>query len=351
MTENWDQAPHSKDVGEELNWVHRRPPQSGHPQLSSLSGTMRISDMVERAKIPPASGWRKSVYRLSLSRINFGESPAERRYRQLSERIRRHIRRKYVIGVVSGKGGVGTTTMTTCIGSVFRECRPDNVVAVDAVPGFGTLASRIEHNSHSGYRRLLTDTDIQGYTDIRQYLGQNDLGLDVLAGDILHDQPPVLLPSMFTAAFARLRRSHTVLVVDTGDDLAHPVSRSVLDFCDTLLFVSGLTPDTSLPVSRTIDILRAMGYHDLVSRSTLILNNRGRAYDSGARQYLTRGYEESGLTVEFMPYDRHLARGGIVDTRYGLHKKTRLRLFEISAAIADKYSVDADLSKQFPEQH
>ena len=155
---------------------------------------------------------------------------------------------------------------------------------------------------------------------------------------------------MFTAALARLRRSHTVLVVDTGDDLAHPVTRAVFDICDTLVFVSGLTPDTSLPVSRTIDMMRAMGYHEMVSRSTIILNDRGHKRDSGARDYLTRGYTESGLTVEFMPYDRHLAQGGLIDIRYGLQKKTRLRLFEIAAAIADKYSLELDLARRAQEK-
>ena len=49
--------------------------------------------------------------------------------------------------------------------------------------------------------------------------------------------------------------------------------------------------------------------------------------------------------MEFMPYDPHLAKGGIIDTQHELHKKTRLRLFEIAAAIADKYVPDADRSR------
>ena len=84
----------------------------------SLSGTLRVSDMVAARKIPPGSGWRKFFYNASFHAINFGESPAERHYRELRERIRRHIRKQYIIGVVSGKGGVGKTTMTACIGAV-----------------------------------------------------------------------------------------------------------------------------------------------------------------------------------------------------------------------------------------
>lgn len=311
-------------------------------QQESVSGTLRISDLVAPRKIPPGSGWRKLVYHCSFKAINPGESPAEQHYRELRERIRRHIRKQYVIAFVSGKGGVGKTTMTACIGGVFRECRPENVVAIDAAPGFGTLAGRIDEAPPGDYSAVLNDTDVQGYADIREHLGQNAIGLDVLAGNRMSDQPRPLVPAMFNGVLSRLRRTHNVILVDTSDDLEHPVMKAVLDSCDTLVFVSGLTADTSLPVSRAIDLLRSMGYHELVSRSMVILNDSRNGYDKDARDYLTQRFAQSGATVEFMPYEPHLAQGGIIDTRDELHKKTRLRLFEIAAAIADKYVPDAD---------
>jgi MinD-like ATPase involved in chromosome partitioning or flagellar assembly len=313
-----------------------------HTQHGSVSDTLRISDLVAPRKIPPGSGWRRMLYRASLQRVNPGESPAERHYRELKERIRRHIRKQFVIGVVSGKGGVGKTTLTACIGAVFRECRPENVVDVDAAPGFGTLAGRIDEAPPGDYAAVLNDTDVQGYADIREHLGQNAVGLDVLAGNRASDQPRPLVPSMFAGVLSRLRRTHTVIVVDTSDDLEHPVMKAVLDGCDTLVFVAGLTADASLPVTRSIDLLRSMGHHELVSRSMVILNDSRNRYDADARDYLTERFAQSGATVEFMPYDPHLATGGIIDTRHEVHKKARLRLFEITAAIADKYVPDAD---------
>ena len=298
--------------------------------------------MVAPRKIPPGAGWRRFLYNATFHAINFGESPGERHYRELQERIRRHIRKQYVIGVVSGKGGVGKTTMTACIGAVFRECRPENVVAIDAAPGFGTLAGRIDESPPGDYAAVLNDTDVQGYADIREHLGQNSLGLDVLAGNRASDQPRPLVASMFAGVLSRLRRTHTVIVVDTSDDLEHPVMKAVLDACDTLVFVSGLTADTSLPVTRAIDLLRSMGYHEVVSRSMVILNDSRDKDDPEARAYLTERFAQSGATVEFMPFDPFLAKGGIIDTRHELKKKTRLRLFEITAALADKYIPDAD---------
>lgn len=341
MTTPWKESARTTD---RRTTVQREPSSSSysHGQTDSVSGTLRISDMVAPRKIPPGSGWRKLVYSISGKTLNPGESPAERHYRELRERIRRHIRRQYVIAFVSGKGGVGKTTMTACVGGVFRECRPENVVAIDAAPGFGTLAGRIDEAPPGDYAAVLNDADVQGYADIREHLGQNNIGLDVLAGNRASDQPRPLLPAMFGGVLARLRRTHNIILVDTSDDLEHPVMRAVLDSCDTVVFVSGLTADTSLPVTRSIDLLRSMGYHELVSRSMVIINDSRNGYQKDAHDYLTERFSHSGATVEFMPYDPHLAKGGIVDTAHELQKKTRLRLFEITAALADKYIPDAD---------
>ena len=339
MTNPWNEPARSadpRDAGRENFGAHHRTHQD------SVSGTLRISDMVAPRKIPPGSGWRKFIYNISFKTINLGESPGERHYRELRERIRRHIRKQYVIGFVSGKGGVGKTTMTASVGAVFRECRPENVVAIDAAPGFGTLAGRIDEAPPGDYSAVLNDTDVQGYADIREHLGQNQIGLDVLAGNRASDQPRPLVPAMFSGVLSRLRRTHNVILVDTADDLEHPVMKAVFDACDTLVFVSGLTADTSLPVTRSIDLLRSLGYHELVSRSMVILNDSRNNYDSDARKYLTERFSQSGASVEFMPYDPHLAKGGIIDAQHELQKKTRLRLFEITAALADKYIPDAD---------
>ncbi|WP_077078542.1 MinD/ParA family ATP-binding protein [Mycobacterium numidiamassiliense] len=339
MTNPWTGSSNPEEQG---GPTRREAPAARYQNQDSVSGTLRISDMVAPRKIPPGAGWRRFLYNATFHAINFGESPGERHYRELQERIRRHIRKQYVVGVISGKGGVGKTTMTACIGAVFRECRPENVVAIDAAPGFGTLAGRIDESPPGDYAAVLNDTDVQGYADIREHLGQNSLGLDVLAGNRASDQPRPLVASMFAGVLSRLRRTHTVIVVDTSDDLEHPVMKAVLDACDTLVFVSGLTADTSLPVTRAIDLLRSMGYHEAVSRSMVILNDSRDQYDSEARAYLTERFAQSGATVEFMPYDPYLAKGGIIDTRHELKKKTRLRLFEITAALADKYIPDAD---------
>lgn len=315
----------------------RREAPGDYRYRDSVADSMRISDLAAPRKIPPGSGWRKVIYRGTFKLVNLGESPRERHYRELRSRIRRHIRRQYQITVVTGKGGVGATTMTVGLGGVFRECRPENVIAIDAVPGFGTLADRIDEAPPGDYSAVLADTDVQGYADVREHLGQNAVGLDVLAGNRTSDQARPLVASMYTGVLSRLRRTHNVILVDTAPDLEHPVMKAVLETTDTLVFVAGITADESRPVLRAIDYLSSQGYHELVSTSTVILNHHTSAVDKAAVAYLTEKFAKTGATVMVMPFDPHLAKGGIVDTVNELNRPARLRMFEIAAAIADKY--------------
>ncbi|MCV7316545.1 MinD/ParA family protein [Mycolicibacillus parakoreensis] len=312
------------------------------PPPETAVGPLRIADLVAPRKIPPSGGWRRLCYGMSCHRLNPGESRRERHYRELRTRIRRHIRKQFVIGVVSGKGGVGKTTLTAALAGVFRQCRPENVVALDAVPGFGTLAGRIDEHPPGDYAAVLADTEVYGYADIREHLGQNALGLDVLAGDQASDRARPLDSAMYQGALARLRRTHTILVVDTADDFEHPVMAAVLGSLDTLVLVSGLTVDTSAPVARTMELLRAHGHHELVAASTVVLNDSRGGGDPAARRYLAERFTRWGAGVEFLAYDPHLATGGIIDIEHQLRPATRLRLFEIAAGIADKYVPEAD---------
>ncbi|WP_419179251.1 MinD/ParA family ATP-binding protein [Mycolicibacter engbaekii] len=332
---------------------HRRPHQVGAhrigneairrpPRYYPISEILHIPDPPAPRKPAPASGWRRLVYEASFRGINVGESRVEQRFRALRDQIRRNMPKHLVVGVVSGKGGVGKTTLTTCIGGILRECRSDNVVAIDAAPGFGTLADRIDSSAPDGYTEIISKTAVAGYTDIREHLGQNNIGLDVLSGNQTSDQPRPLVPSMLNDALDRLCRTHQIVLIDTSDNLEHPVMRAVFDSCDALVFVSGLTGDTAMPVARAIDLLRAMDYHDLLARSIVILNNSRKHATANARDYLTDLFIEAEIHAEYMPYDPHLAKGGIIDTQYALRPQNRLRLFEITAALADHNARRAD---------
>lgn len=72
---------------------------------------------------------------------------------------------------------------------------------------------------------------------------------------------------------------------------------------------------------RAVDYLRSQGYHELVSRSTVIVNHTDQITDKDALAYLTERFTKVGATVEALPFDPHLAKGGIIDTVHELKKR------------------------------
>jgi MinD-like ATPase involved in chromosome partitioning or flagellar assembly len=310
--------------------------------LAEDSATIRIPDLVKPRKAPPTMGWRKVVYYGTFTWVNLGKSRPERHMDELVDRIKRPIRHRYVIAVMSG-GSAGKTTVAAALGETFRIHRTAPVLAIDAAPGFGPLAGRIAANLPGDVPALLNETEIQGYSDVRQYLGANkETGLEVLAGDRSSAPNRTIDSGMFDAVMGMLTRTgHEIVLVDCGDDPEHPVMKAVLNYTNMLVLVSGLTPDSAVPVTRTIEWLKAAGYHQLVSRAMVILNDYRGGASKEARRVLRERFEKVAA-VEELPFDPFLAKGAIIDVRHELGKATRLRLHEIAARLADFYIPDAD---------
>jgi len=108
-----------------------------------------------------------------------------------------------------------------------------------------------------------------------------------------------------------------------------------------VVFGSGLTADTSLPVTRAIDLLRSMGYHELVSSEHGYSECSRDKYEP-RHAHIHRAIRAIGCDCRIHAIHPHLAKGGIIDTRHELQKKRGFGLFEITRALADKYVPYAD---------
>ena len=104
---------------------------------------MRHSDGPWQADEPPAvkplaqHGWRRVLWQ--LTRINVGPSPDDLYEFDLYDRIRRTACDAYQIGVIGLIGGVGRTTVTAALGSVFSAIRGDRIL----VEGDGLTVSTV----------------------------------------------------------------------------------------------------------------------------------------------------------------------------------------------------------------
>ncbi len=124
------------------------------PPSGSYADRIRADDLVPARRVPPSRGWRLIVYRATFGLVNPGPGPDELRQAELEARIRSVLRGHYKVGVM-GKGGVGKTTVSASIGSVFAELRQDDrVVAIDADTAFGKLGSRVDPKAQGSYWEL-----------------------------------------------------------------------------------------------------------------------------------------------------------------------------------------------------
>ncbi|MDT7732540.1 MAG: hypothetical protein QOK45_2793, partial [Mycobacterium sp.] len=245
----------------------------GAPPPESYADRIRADDLVPARIPPPARGWRLALYKATFGTVNLGQSPDEVRQAELENQIRSVLRGHYKIGVM-GKGGVGKTTVSASIGSVFAELRQDDrVVAIDADTAFGKLGSRVDPKAQGSYWELASDQHLETFADVRSRVGNNAAGLFVLAGEATPARRRVLDPAIYREATSRLDRYFTISIIDCSSTMDSPVTQEVLRDLDALIVVSSPWVDGAAAAGQTMDWLAARGLTGLLQRTVIVLND------------------------------------------------------------------------------
>ena len=312
----------------------------------SYADRIRADDLVPSRKVPPARGWRLAVYKATFGMVNLGQSPDEIRQAELERRIKAVLRGHYKIGVM-GKGGVGKTTVSASIGSVFAELRQDDrVVAIDADTAFGKLGSRVDPKAHGSYWELASDQHLETFADVRSRVGNNAAGLFVLAGEATPARRRVLDPAIYREATSRLDRYFTISIVDCSSTMDAPVTQEVLRDLDALIVVSSPWVDGAAAAGQTMDWLAARGLTNLLHRTVIVLNDSDGHADKRTRSILAQQFASQGQTVVEVPFDGHLRPGGVIDHTSQMSAPTRRKFIEIAAALAEHFPTRDDRSRE-----
>lgn len=340
--DNWGERPvPAAPANDPRRWVDPSPA-TAHPSDWAYVDSIRPSELVPTRKIPPGKGWRKVLYKSTFGLMNFGRSPDERRLAELELRIRSLLRGRYKIGVL-GKGGVGKTTITAGVGSIFADLRQDDrVVAIDADTAFGKLGLRVDPNAKGSYWELAADQHLRTFADVRSRVGNNSAGLFVLAGESATARRRVLDPSIYREATGRLDNHFTLSLIDCGSTMDSPVTREVLRDLDALIVVSSMWVDGASAAAQTMELLANTGHTDLLHRTVVVLNDSDGHADKRTREVLHEQFSQRGQLVVEVPFDRRLRPGGVVDVQNEVDKVTRRRFIEIAAAIAEHFPATSD---------
>ncbi|MHA6784489.1 MinD/ParA family ATP-binding protein [Pseudonocardia saturnea] len=313
---------------------------AGEPVADTRNGTHTAGELtddmiVRRRADVPEEGWRRIVHRISGGLINPGPSELERTRRVLVHRLRRPLSTTHCIAVTSIKGGVGKTTVATCLGLALAEHRGDRVVVLDANPDAGTLADRLTGESSVTVRELLRDLDrIHSWADITRYTSLAGR-LQVLASEQDPASSDAFSREEYEHISAALSRFFNIVITDSGTGLVHSAMEGTLKLADSVIIVGAPTVDGASRASKTLDWLLAHGHPDLARNAIVVLSCDRTSVEVDAARIRDHFAARCRAVVE-IPHDPHLATGGRVELAR-LRPRTRDAFLGLAALIADRF--------------
>lgn len=306
------------------------------PEPAAMLTADRLIDVSPRNRQAPEGGLRKFLYYVSLKTLNLGDSRKVRERKALDARIGAMFEggAKFV-PVLTRKGGVGKTTVTTLLGMALSISREDRVIAIDANPDRGTLAERVSKSTRFTVRDVVNRAAaIDGFTEFSTMVSRDVTRLDVLASD----SDPMLSEAFdegdYNVVADMAARYYSVVLTDCGTGIVHSVMRPTLQRASGLVIVSGGSVDEARLASETLTWLEANGYGDLVRNSIVALNTATQATNLVKIDEIEQHFKTRVREVVRIPYDPALAAGSVIKFNQ-LHRHTREAARELAALVVD----------------
>lgn len=301
--------------------------------------TMLTADRLlepKRNRNAPEGAWPSFVYASTLHLVNLGDSPKVRERKALDARIAKRFEggTRY-IPVLTRKGGVGKTTVTTLLGMALADVREDRIIAVDANPDRGTLSERVAKQTRSTVRDIVTRAAaIKDFSEFSSHVSRDETRLDVLASDT----DPLLSEAFdendYNVVADLVSRYYSICLTDCGTGIVHSVMRATLQRADGIVVVSGGSVDEARLASETLTWLEANNYGDLVRNAIVAINTATHGTNLVKLDEIDAHFASRVRAVVRMPYDPELAAGSVVRWQK-LQPFTRASARELAALVMD----------------
>ena len=277
----------------------------------------RLLDPHQVVRSEPEGAWQHFVYSITGHRINLGDGKRAKHRKELDRRIAAPLGvGARFVPVMSRKGGVGKTTITTLLGMALADARDDRIIAVDANPDRGTLAERITHQNGKTVRDLVRDRgEISGYAGVSSVVARDDTRLDVLASDADPRVSEAFSDRDYHDVATLAAHYYSIVLTDTGTGIVHSVMQATLELADQLVIVSGLSVDEARLASETLTWLETNGYAEQVRGAIVVLNNSRPGHPLVQLDELETHFRTRVRAVVRMPYDPHIAAGSAITFR------------------------------------
>jgi MinD-like ATPase involved in chromosome partitioning or flagellar assembly len=293
--------------------------------------------LLNKAAAAPVAGWRRWLYQATLGFVNLGDPDRVRIQRAMEHRIAMRLgeRTRYV-PVLSRKGGVGKTTVTTLLGMVLADLREDRVIAMDANPDRGTLSDRSPGRADFTARQLVKDRfTVNSFAQLSNYTARDGSRLDVLASDTDPMVAHAFDDADYRAVTDILGRYYSIVLTDSGTGMVHSVMKGTLEKADAVVLVSGGSVDEARLASETLSWLEAHGRQDLVARATVVINMAAGDRTLVNIDEIEQHFLSRVKNVVRIPHDRHLAEGSRIQLSQ-LKPATRSAAVELASLVMEE---------------
>ncbi|HET9380902.1 MAG TPA: MinD/ParA family protein [Streptomyces sp.] len=234
------------------------------------------------------------------------------------------------IAVTSIRGGSGKTTVAALLGATYAHYRQDPVLLVEADPALGSLPIRLGAESLRWTTGDLADVVEPQMTllDVTGYLVQLPDNAWLLPGS--QGQVGAMLDTRsYERVMVSLRRYFGVTVVDC-ETLPAEVARTALSAAQARVLTVPATLEGIASTHAVLQWMRGLP-RDITTTTVVVLTETvpHLGLDLGRA---TERLKATGAGVHVLPYDRHLAAGGVLRTEL-LARATRQAATRLAAEV------------------
>ncbi|MGO4300528.1 nucleotide-binding protein [Leifsonia sp. RAF41] len=313
------------------------------PEPAAMLTADRLLEVNRKTRPGPEGPWQRFVYNVTFRTVNLGDSAKVRARKELDHRIQKHFEGgARFVPVLTRKGGVGKTTVTTLLGMALASAREDRIIAIDANPDRGTLSERVPRQTRSTVRDVVHKAaSIGGFTDFSALVSRDETRLDILASDTDPMLSEAFDENDYNVVADLSARFYSIVLTDCGTGIVHSVMRATLQRADSLVIVSGGSVDEARLASETLTWLEANGYGELVRNAVVALNTATHATNLVKLEEIEAHFRSRVREIVRVPYDPQLAAGSVVSWK-DLKPLTRLSARTLAALVVEGLPAERD---------
>lgn len=306
------------------------------PETSESLTADRLIDLHRTMRPAPQGGFNRFLYEATLHLVNLGDSAKVRAHKAMSARIQKRFEGgARFVPVLTRKGGVGKTTITTLLGMALADARDDRIIAIDANPDRGTLAERVDRQTRETVRDVVTKaSSIGGYTDFSKFVSRDETRLDILASDTDPTLSEAFDDNDYNVVAGLAARYYSLVLTDCGTGIVHSVMRATLQRADSIVVVSGGSVDEARLASETLTWLEANGFGELVRNAVVAINLATQGTHLVKVDEIEAHFQSRVREIVRIPYDPQLAAGSVVNW-HELRPVTQHAARELAALVVE----------------